>query len=173
MSMCDVETYSHLSPRGRINKIERDIEKELRDATAEFKASALLAQSSLARLGWEFKELSLGCSNRERRAIERRCEERLSTAKVVWDAAKRDNKSASRAVEKACEAAARLAEAERGQADDEIINSRSAKAKAEKRAARKRCKSALNVGGELKSLNRLAIRSEPLRFFVAPQRSKF
>ena len=57
MSMC-VETYSHLSPRGRIDNIERDVEKERKEVIAKFKASALHAQSSLARLGWswEFKE---------------------------------------------------------------------------------------------------------------------
>ena len=31
--MC-VETYSHLSPRGRINNIERDVEKERKEAIA-------------------------------------------------------------------------------------------------------------------------------------------
>ena len=135
--MC-VETYSHLSPWGRINKIEADIEKEHRDAATEFKAGALLAQSSLARLGWTFKELTLGCSNKERRVIEQRCNERLSTAKVVWDAAKYESKSDCRA--------AHLAEREEA-ADCEIINSRlvSVKTKAEKKAARKRCKSALKA----------------------------
>ena len=87
-----VETYSHLGPRGRIDNIERDVEKERKEVIAKFKASALLAQSSVARLGWEFKELNLGCSNKERRVIERRCEERLSTAKVAWDAAKYESK---------------------------------------------------------------------------------
>jgi hypothetical protein len=41
--MC-VETYSHLSPRGRINNIERDAEKEHKEAIAKFKASALPPQ---------------------------------------------------------------------------------------------------------------------------------
>jgi len=139
-----VETYSHLSPRGRINKIERDIEKERRDATAEFKASVLLAQSSLARLGWKVKELTLGCSNKERSVIDRRYEERLSTAKVAWEEAKYESKSACRAAEKAREAAARLAE--RGEAADyEMINSRLVKTKAKKKSAWRRCKSALKA----------------------------
>ena len=91
--MC-VETYSHLSPRGRINNIERDVEKERKEAIAKFKASALHAQSSVAHLGWEFKELTLSCSNKERSIIKRRCKERLATAKVTWDAAKCKSKSA-------------------------------------------------------------------------------
>ena len=141
-----VETYNHLSPRGRINKIERDIKQERKEVTAEFKASVLLAQSSLARLGWKVKELTLGCSNKERSVIERRYEERLSTAKVAWEAAKYESKSACRAAEKAREAAARLAEREEA-ADYEIINSRLVlvKTKAEKKSAWRRCKSALKA----------------------------
>ena len=139
--MC-VETYSHLSPRGRINNIERDVEKERKEAIAKFKASALHAQSSVAHLGWEFKELTLSCSNKKRSIIKRRCKERLATAKVTWDAAKCKSKSACRAVEKAHEAAVRLAE--RKQVDGEI-NSRLAKAKAEEKVARKQCKSALKA----------------------------
>ena len=42
-----VETYSHLSPWDRINKIEQDVQKERKEIVAKFKASALLAQSSL------------------------------------------------------------------------------------------------------------------------------
>ena len=64
-----METYSHLSPRGRIYNIERDIEKEHKELIAKFKASALHAQSSLAHSGWEYKELSLCCSNKERSVI--------------------------------------------------------------------------------------------------------
>jgi len=141
-----VETYSHLSPLGRINKIEWDIVKERRDATAEFRASVLLAQSSLARLGWEFKELRLSCSNKERSIIKRRHEERLATAKVTWNAAKHESRSAFRAAENACKEAAGCL-AERAQAADyELINStRLVKTKAEKKSARRRCKSALNA----------------------------
>ena len=116
-----VETYSHLSPLGRINKIERDIVKERRDATAEFRASVLLAQSSLARLGWEFKELRLSCSKKERSIINRRHKERLATAKVAWNAAKHESRSAFRAAENACKAARCLAEREQA-ADYKIIN---------------------------------------------------
>ena len=53
--MC-VETYSHLSPRGRIDNIERDVEKERKEVIAKFKASALHAQSSVAHLGWEYSK---------------------------------------------------------------------------------------------------------------------
>ena len=137
-----VETYSHLSPRGRIYNIERDIEKEHKDLIAKFKASALHAQSSLAQSGWGYKELSLCCSNKERSDIKRRHEERLSTAKVTWEAAQHESKSVFKSAKKACVAAARLAERVQ---DDGKIKSRLAKAKAEEKAARKRCKSALKV----------------------------
>jgi len=137
-----VETYSHLGPRGRIDNIERDVEKERKEVIATFKARSLHAQSSVARLGWEFKELNLSCSNKERSIIKRQCEERLATAKVAWDAAKCQNKSTCRAVEKAHEAAVRLAEREQVGGE---INSLLAKAKAEEKVARKRCKSALKA----------------------------
>ena len=100
-----VETYSHLGPRGRIHNIERDVEKERTEVIAKFKASVLGAQSTVALFGWDFKELRLGCSNKERRVVKRRYEERLSAAKVAWEAAKRDSKLAFRAAERACKAA--------------------------------------------------------------------
>jgi hypothetical protein len=137
-----METYSHLSPRCRIYNIERDIEKEHKELVAKFKASALRAQSYLAHSGWEYKELSLCCSNKERSVIKRRHEERLSTAKVAWEAAQHESKCVFKAAEKACVAAARLAEREQ---DDGKIKSRLVKAKAEEKAARKRCKSALKA----------------------------
>ena len=141
--MC-VETYSHLSsPRGRIDNIERDVEKERKEVIAKFKARSLHAQSSVARLGWEFKELNLSCTNKERSIIKRRCKERLATAKVNWDAGKCKSKSACRAAEKALEVASRLAD-HREQVDGEI-NCRLAKVKAEEKVARKRCKSALKA----------------------------
>ena len=108
---------------GRINKIEQDVQKERKEIVAKFKASVLLAQTSLVCSGWEFKELRLGCSNKERSIIERRYEERLSTAKVAWEAAQHESKSTFRAA----------------------VNSRLAKAKADEKVARKRCKSALKA----------------------------
>jgi len=138
--MC-AETYSHLGPRGRIHNIERDVEKERTEVIAKFKANVLGAQSTVALFGWDFKELRLGCSNKERRVVKRRYEERLSTAKVAWEAAKRDSKLAFRAAEWACQAAAtpRL-----GQAGDEI-NCRSAKAGAQKKVALRHLKSSLRA----------------------------
>ena len=137
--MC-AETYSHLGPRGRIHNIERDVEKERTEVIVKFKANVLGAQSTVALFGWDFKELRLGCSNKERRVVKQRYEERLSAAKVAWEAAKHDSKSAFRAAERACEAAAprRL-----GRARDEI-NGRSAKAGAQKKAL-KHLKSSLRV----------------------------
>jgi hypothetical protein len=134
-----VETYSHLGPRGRIHNIERDVEKERTEVIAKFKASVLGAQSTVALFGWDFKELRLGCSNKERRVVKRRYEERLSAAKVAWEAAKRESKLAFRAAERACEASAprRL-----GRAGDEI-NGRSAGA--QKKVALRHLKSSLRA----------------------------
>ena len=103
--MC-AETYSHLGPRGRIHHIERDVEKERTEVIVKFKANVLGAQSTVALFGWDFKELRLGCSNKERRVVKQQYDERLSAAKVAWEAAKHDSKSAFRAAERACEAAA-------------------------------------------------------------------
>ena len=59
-----VETYRDLSPLGRINKIEQDVQKERKEVVAKFKASVLLAQTSMVCSGCEFKELRLGRSNK-------------------------------------------------------------------------------------------------------------
>ena len=144
--MC-AETYSHLGPRGRIHNIERDVEKERTEVIVKFKANVLGAQSTVALFGWDFKELRLGCSNKERRVVKQRYEERLSAAKVAWEAAKHDSKSAFRAAERACEAAAprRL-----GRAGDEI-NGRSAKAGAQKKVALRHLKSSLRVAEKVYS----------------------
>jgi len=98
--MC-AETYSHLGPRGRIHNIERDVEKERTEVIVKFKANVLGAQSTVALFGWDFKELRLGCSNKERRVVKQQYDERLSAAKVAWEAAKHDSKSAFRAAESA------------------------------------------------------------------------
>ena len=65
----------------------------------------------------KFEELILGCSNNERRAIERQLEKRLAAAMVAFDAAIHASRSARRVAEISYEAAARLAGRER--ADDE------------------------------------------------------
>ena len=144
--MC-AETYSYLGPRGRIHNIERDVEKERTEVIVKFKANVLGAQSTVALFGWDFKELRLGCSNKERRVVKQQYDERLSAAKVAWEAAKHDSKSAFRAAERACEAAAprRL-----GRAGDEI-NGRSAKAGAQKKVALRHLKSSLRVAEKVYS----------------------
>ena len=82
-----VNTYNHISPNGPINEIETDIEKEYNDVVVLFKEGVLRAQSYVARSGRDFEELRLGCSNNERRAIERQLEKRLAAAMVAFDAA--------------------------------------------------------------------------------------
>ena len=157
-----VNTYNHHSPTNRIEFIEEDIEREHNDAIALCKKGVLCAQSSLALFRREFDELSLGCSNNDRNAIERRHKKRLAAAKVALDAAIHASRSAREEAEILYEAAVRLAGRE--QADDEW-NDRLTIAKADKKAALRRCKLDLKAAQKTYSCNKLGRRGAKCQSF--------